>query len=382
MPALRLLVLAAVLAVPHAAFAAIVVDGQLDPDYGPPTIVQTLQTGLASGGQIPGDNTLGDLNFASGSELDAAYALAYDGILHLFLPGNLALRTTMQGNETRGHVLDLFFDTAPGGQNQLISIETGNPMNGMTLETGFEADYWLEFMGEGDPTTWQARRGVLESPNGGTVVNLGFGTAGGPGTLVGGTNPFGIKVTIDNRNTAGVTFGCDASSGAGATRGIEWEIPLAAIGSPQGCFRMLALVRDGSNTTSQVSNSVLAPAPAGTCPPGPAQFVNFATIAGDQTFEVCATVTGVPAQGGLALAFAGANPARADRVRFRYSLPEASAGTLELFDVSGRLVRRLAVSGPGGVADLSQGTRLAPGLYWARLSSAGAKAVRGICITN
>ena len=63
------LILAALLA-PRIASAAIVVDGQLDAEYGSATIVQTLQTGLQSGGMIPGDNTLGDLNFASGSELD------------------------------------------------------------------------------------------------------------------------------------------------------------------------------------------------------------------------------------------------------------------------------------------------------------------------
>jgi len=366
------------------AHAAIVIDGQLEPDYGSPVVVQTLQTGLASGGTIPGDNTLADLNYASGSELDAAYALVTDGVLRLFLSGNLALRLNMQQNGTRGHILDVFVDSAPGGQNQLNGIGSGNPMNGMTFDAGFEPDFYFELYGDGNQsgTSWFAGRGVLESPGGGTFASLGVGTAGGPGTLLGGTNPFGVKATIDNRNVAGVTLGCDPSSGAGVTRGMEWEIPLTAIGSPAGCFRLSVIVRDGSNAA--VSNSMLAPAPAGTCPPGTAQFVNFASIAGSQSFELCPQVIGVPAPGagGLALAFAAANPARGDRLLFRYALPAGSAGTLTLHDLAGRVVRRATVAGPGGQVDLSQGNRLAPGLYWARLVQGGDKVVRGICIAQ
>jgi len=380
------LVVTIALAASPCAHAAIVIDGQLDPEYGTPTIVQTLQTGLSSGGTIPGDNTLADLNYASGSELDAAYALVTDGVLRLFLSGNLALRLNMQQNGTRPHILDVFVDSAPGGQNQLNGIGAGNPMNGMTFDAGFEPDYYFELFGDGSQffTTWIAGRGVLETPGGGTFASLGSGAAGGPGTLAGGTNPFGVKATIDNRNVAGVTLGCDASSGDGVTRGIEWEIPLTAIGSPSGCFRLSVIVRDGTNVSSPVSNSVLAPAPAGTCPPGPAQFVNFASIAGSQNFEVCPSLLGVPSPGAaaLALSFSAANPARGDRLLFRYALPEGSAGTLTLHDIAGRVVRRTTVAGPGGQVDLSQGGRLAPGLYWARLVQGGDKIVRGICIVE
>jgi hypothetical protein len=371
---------------PHVAAAAIVIDGQLDAEYGAATVVQTLQTGLSSGGQIPGDNTLGDLNLASGSELDAAHVLVTGGVMHLFLSGNLALRFNQQGNDTRGHTLDVFVDCAPGGQNQLQSIGMGNPLNGMTFDAGFEADYWFEFSGHGDQSgiDWGAGRGVIQSPNGGTFTLLGRGLAGGPGTLLGGTNPHGIKVTIDNRNVAGVSFGCDPSSGAGVTRGIEWEIPLTAIGSPEGCFRMTVIVRDGSNISSPMSNSVLAPAPAGTCPMGDPQFVNFASIAGDQTFEVCPSLIGVPTPDAraLRLALAGPNPGRGDRLFFRFELPDAGAGTLELFDVAGRVVRRQSIGEAEGVVDLSGSGRLAPGLYWARLAHAQGTLVRKICITE
>jgi hypothetical protein len=386
MPALRQLVpLLLLLAVTPAAHAAIVIDGQLDGDYGAPIVVQTVQTDLVSGGLIPGDNTLADLNFASGSELDAAYAIVSDGVLHLFLAGNLALRLTMQQNDTHGHILDVFVDCAPGGENMLSGLGTGNPLNGMTFDAGFAADYWFELRGEGNQFAidWRAGEGVIDGSGSGTFTDLGFGMAGGPGTLAGGTNPNGVQVTIDNRNIAGVTLGCNGSSGAGVTRGIEWAIPLAAIGSPAGCFRMTAIVRDGNAAMSPISNSVLAPVPVGTCPLGAAQFVDFATIPGDQTFQVCTGPLDVPAQvPGLALAFAGPNPARGDRVAFRFTLPDGGAGTLELFDVSGRIVRRATVTGASGTVELARGRTLAPGLYWARLTHAGARVVRRICLAE
>ncbi|MEO6463888.1 MAG: T9SS type A sorting domain-containing protein [Candidatus Eisenbacteria bacterium] len=365
------------------ASAAIAIDGQLDPDYPAAIVVQITQTGLSGGGQIPGDNNLGDLNYASGSELDAAHAVVEGGVLRLFLPGNLALRLVVNQNRTTGHVLDVFFDTAPGGQAQLTSIGSGNPLNGLTFDPAFTADYWFEFLGDGNQfsTEWHAGRGELFTPNGGTFAGLGFSAAGGPGTLVGGTNPFGVKVTIDNRNIGGVTFGCNAASGAGVTRGIEWEIPLAAIGNPQGCFRLAVIVRDNS-AGSNVSNQVLGPVPPGTCPLGSAQFVNFASVAGEQFFTVCGAPVGVPGRGpaaALSLALAGAHPARGDRLVFTFALPDARPGTLDLFDVAGRVVRSHRVEGAGTI-DLAQGRRLRPGLYWARVAHGGSSLVRRVIV--
>ena len=78
---------------------AYTIDGQLDPEYGAPTLVQTLQTELNQG-QITGDNNLGNLVFANGSELDAAWASISGDTLHLFVGGNLALVLNQQGNGT------------------------------------------------------------------------------------------------------------------------------------------------------------------------------------------------------------------------------------------------------------------------------------------
>ncbi len=382
--------IAASLFVPARAALAVTIDGQLDAEYGSALVTQTTQTGLNSG-QITGDSNVGDLNFANGSELDAAHALVTGGALDLFLAGNLALVLNVNQNRTIGHVLDLFVDSGPGGQNTLGGLGAGHPLNGLTFDAGFEADHWFEFRGDGNQFSveWWVGSAVLSSGGGATITNLGRGSAGGPGTLTGGTNPLGIRATIDNRNSAGVTLGCAASSGAGVTRGIEWNIPLAAIGNPEGCFRIAVIVRDGSPTQAPVSNQVLAPVPPGTCPLGHASTVNFANIPGDQFLAVCPGATDVaPASPtGLNLSLAGPNPGRGDRVPFAFALPDTRPAALHLFDCTGRVVRARAVdaeagAGVSGTLDLSEGRSLPPGLYWARLSHGGSSVVRRFCVVK
>ena len=60
----------ALLATPLPA-AAITLDGQLDPDYGAPVIVQTIATNQ-------GDNARGLLTWSDGSELDALHLATMD----------------------------------------------------------------------------------------------------------------------------------------------------------------------------------------------------------------------------------------------------------------------------------------------------------------
>ncbi len=375
---------AMLLIVPSA--AAVSIDGQLGADYGTALVTQTTQTGL-NGGQIIGDNNQGDLNFANGSELDLGYAFILDGVLYLFLAGNVAMELNANQNGTVGHMLDIFVDSAEGGLNNLTGLGAGNPLNGLTFDAGFAADYWLEFYGDAggshSPPFWTAGYAAL-SMSGGTLVNLGSGPAGGPGTLSGGSNPHGILVTIDNRNVAGVTFGCAAASGAGVTTGIEWAVPLAAIGNPAGCFRLTVIIR--ALFSSPVSNQVLAPVPPGTCPLGSASSVNFASIAGDQFFTVCPATTGVPGATGAKFALLGTvpNPSRGDRVLVAYELPDSRPATLQLIDCTGRVVRQAIVGAPGGSGsiELSQGRPVAPGVYWLRLSQGRSSVARRLCVVR
>ncbi|GAB4386641.1 MAG: hypothetical protein Kow0022_16230 [Phycisphaerales bacterium] len=83
-----------------------------------------------------------DANWAYGSELDnvRAYVDDVNGKLYIFIGGNL---------EVNYNKLNLFLDTAAGGQNQLrndnvdISFNGLNRMADCIFDSGFTANYWL-----------------------------------------------------------------------------------------------------------------------------------------------------------------------------------------------------------------------------------------------
>lgn len=280
--------LAASLILSARAASAVTVDGRLEPDYGPALSTQTTQTNN-------GDSPFAQVTTAAGSELDQAYGFISGGVLYLFLSGNLMYEP---GAELLGHWLptDIFIDSTPGGQNRLRSdnptIEFSydlNQMAGLTFDAGFEADYWLSC-----GTTYffpllRAYYATLPAGGGAAGYYLGYAPAGGQGTLSGGTNPDGIEATVDDSNRGGVTAGCAAAAGAGVTTGIEWAIPLSAIGNPAGCIKVSAFVSGQVHST--IANQVLGPVPPGTCNLGASSTVNFASIAGDQFFTVCPPAT-------------------------------------------------------------------------------------------
>jgi len=265
---------------------AVVVDGHLDASY----VLMSTQTTQTS---AP-DDQQGAAGFGTGSELDAAYASIDGGVLYLFFAGNL--KDTYCGNEacTDSDILEVFLDTQPGGQNPLLgATPSGFSFAGLTFDAGFSPDYTLEYFDGGQLSNTFTRvgfYGTLPSGGGGTDYGLGQGlNAGAPGTLSGGTNPFGIEATVDNSNIAGVTAGCAAATGAGVTTGVELAIPLAAIGNPTNCIGVCAFVY--AFRSFVVTNQVLGPVPPGTCALGPPSSVNLAAIPGSQAFTVCLGAT-------------------------------------------------------------------------------------------
>ena len=278
---------------PHAN-AAIVVDGRLDPDYGVSLATQATQTQAR-------DDTYGLIDGSNGSELDAAHGFVADGVLHLFLAGNLMTNWCGVDLCSITDDLTILFDTKPGGQNP---IRTDNPsipgtpammfLSGMALDTDFVPDYWIDCRGNGYPISpyyLSVAYAELPAGGGGAAYMVGNAAAGGPGTLSGGSNPYGLMASIDNRNAAGVTYGCAASSGTGVMTGIELAIPLAALGNPAGCIKVSAFVFLGS----RVTNQVLGPVPPGTCNFGNANTVDFSAVSGNQYFSVCPPATPVHA---------------------------------------------------------------------------------------
>jgi hypothetical protein len=246
------------------ALPTLAVEGIADEKYGGALALQSVQTSF-------GDSTLGQVAFANGSELDAGYGVVVGEKLYLLLAGNL---------ETNFNKLEIFLDTRSGGQTRLRgdnpSVDgnglnrmgaDGANTNGLRFDTGFEADYWLgATVGDasGNYSFYLNYAELLTGSGNTNGYYLGATSAGSDGTLSYGYNPFGIKGTIDNRNTNGVTGGTNTSSwgllyvdssGEGVATGVELAIPLAAIGNPTGVIKVCAFINAPSH--DYLSNQAL-----------------------------------------------------------------------------------------------------------------------------
>jgi hypothetical protein len=268
-----------------------VMDGTVDAVYGAPIVVQNTQTQF-------GDSNLGLMDWANGSELNAAYAFRTATHLYLFFAGNV---------ETNHNKLTFLIDSKPGGQNRMlggqpnVDFDAINRIaeypigagNGMTFDPGFEADYWFSYTSgphEGAFSYWFNYAEV-----GGTVGYwVGRGTtAGVPNIIYEFDN--GWVVAVNNSNVLGVTGGIGLETPTtGLTTGVEHRIPLNLLGNPTGDIKVVAFINGTGNDF--VSNQILGGIGGG---PnfGEPRAVNFATIPGQQYFVVpaapVATVNGI-----------------------------------------------------------------------------------------
>ncbi len=339
-PTMRLAFAALATLLSAAPAAAVVVDGKLDPEYGFPRVVQT--TATARDHSI---NASDSIATAFGSELDAAYALVAGGTLYVFLPGNLM---SWLGETPHQDALHVFIDDEPGGQNLLRSDNadvgffggsTLNALAGLTFDTEFSPDYWFACTVDESAPPVRAAYARLLDGGGGEGYILGSAAAGGPGVLSGGTNPYGVQVTVDDSNTGGVMGGCGPSSGAGATQGIEWAIPLGAIGQPAGAIKVCCIVGDAY--TNLLSNQVLGPVPPDSCGSWNPASWNLASIPGDQYFTVGSTsaVSSGPTDV-LGLSLPQPNPFVA-RTLVRLTLAHEAPVAVTVHDLAGRRVAGL-----------------------------------------
>jgi len=285
--ALNVLTMLALFAAPARAQLA---TGNWTPAYGPPLVVQTTQSTIKyCCGQLYGSNS---------GELDAAYGYVDGGALHLLLTGNMPLAWNLEGIEA-WEPIDIFLDTRPGGQNQLLPNNPVvqpywydlTPLTGLRFDAGLEPDWWFEVGGSGFyfPVVATAMA-ELPTAGGGAGTYLGTILSGASQPLAGGTNPFGVSMALNDSNTVGVTRGCGPWSGEEIHSGIELIIPLAAIGNPEGCVRVCAFLAQYNNQ-SGLHNQVLGPLPPGTCDLGPSGSVDFGAIPGAQWFSVCPSST-------------------------------------------------------------------------------------------
>jgi hypothetical protein len=366
--------LSSIVSLPIAA-ATPVVDGQLDAAYGPALVTQTTQTTTK--------NTLGTPGGANGLELDQGYGLISNHVLYLMLTGNMYLQPNLGDPGTFSSPIHLFFDTRAGGQDTLRrdndTLSTGFfPLllsaSGLKFDHDFAPDFWLGCDGAGGPDFGGPYRllcffAELPTNAGANVTYLGWAKVPGPDTLEssGGSNPYGIAVSLDNSNTAGVTQGCGASSGAGVTTGFECAIPLAAIGDPTGPIKVCAFY--GSPSFSY-SNQVLGPLPPGTCALGGLSAVDFSAIPGDQYFLVPAATDAVAPEATREISLASRS-SPGTRLVATVALPRAGPARLDVIDSSGRRVLARDLDGAMGgphTLELARPGALAPGIYFLRLT--------------
>jgi len=219
------------------------VNGSYVPSYGAPLAVQANPTQF-------GDANLGQIDYANGSELDAAYASSTGSAANILFTGNV---------ESNFNKLVVFIDNGSGlGQNQ-ITGGTGLPGNytGMKFDAGFNATHWFVLNGGGGPYGFYVDGGDLLANTGGYV---GGNNGQSGGTLSGGTNPFNILAAINNSNIAGVTSG-SAAGALSATTGVEMSIPLAALGIGTANFKVTAFINGSGHDFA--SNQWLGSLPAG-----------------------------------------------------------------------------------------------------------------------
>ncbi len=252
------------------------IDGVRDAMYGSPLHVQTTQTHF-------GDNTLTNGVAADGSELNSLSARIVDDVLYLHFAGNL---------ESNTNSLEIFFDTAPGGQNTLrndgaepglVRMGSDGTLPGLTFDADFSPDHYISITSFSSAMTVSFAE--LPAAGGGFGWFAGVASSGGQGQLVSAQLPSNIRVAYNNSNTAGVSAGtgpADTAAAAAVATGIELAVPLSALhlNTVPDTIKITAFVNGQQHDF--VSNQVIGSVPPGTANPGEPRMVNFASIAGDQ----------------------------------------------------------------------------------------------------
>ena len=284
------LIAVAALGLAAAGAHAQVVDGTVDASYGAAKFVQNTATGF-------GDNNNADALAANGSEIDNVFAYVAGGNLNVFVGGNV---------QTNFNKVQLLIDSQAGGQTTLDASGTTNngqfnALTGLTLDTGFTADYFLNFNGgtanAGDAQPSFFLDYVVIGGDGQFVGGSGIGS----GTINGTGDFAGLNVAINNSNIAGVT-GADATGGGAVTTGIEFQIPLSLLGNPTGDINVAGFIN--GDTSTFLSNQVIGGLGAGAANLGGPNTVNFQNVAGNQFVTVAVpepASLGLLGLGGLAL---------------------------------------------------------------------------------
>ncbi|MFK7760154.1 MAG: GC-type dockerin domain-anchored protein [Phycisphaerales bacterium] len=283
-----------------------------------------------------------DANWAYGSELNnvRTFIDVPNNSLYVFIAGNM---------ENNFNKLNLFFDVQAGGQNVLldtnvdISFNGLNGMSGITFDSGFEPDYWINVNngvdgGSGDLNNFAdaatlRTNGVNIDPDFGVITDYGsfFGGEvdatpvidfsgprvdiqdGAAASLFSNyaprllaVDPFNpidglIQISIDNSNVDGVTGdAADSAAASAVNTGIELRLDLDEIGwdGSQDILMGGWISNDGF---SFISNQVLGGIPDGSGNVGERDSdgdgtndLDYNTIAGNQFINLSNPDVGTP----------------------------------------------------------------------------------------
>jgi hypothetical protein len=322
-------------------WAAPIVDGTLDAEYGPAIVAQLVQTNFGDA------NPPGNLG---GSELDAAYARVRNGRLYLMLTGN---------HEPNFNKLDIFIDSKSGGENTLTNTPEydfdppppgaggGNwiskNLDGMTFDAAFTADYHM-FSRWGSGTS-PYEVDFVDRAGGGNAMVPGASAAGAAavGLVSTGAIPAGdigpnasgsslsqpLLFAINDNNAAGVSGGSGPANILAAlavTTGMEFSIPLRDLDvGAGGTIRIAAMINNGDHNylSNQILGSLIPPK---------------GNLGGDGNGGFIGTLSGINFN-----ELTNLDPAVAGNQYFTIQVPEPSTmalAGLALIGFAGRLRRR------------------------------------------
>jgi hypothetical protein len=306
MMAFRRVTLALLAGLSTGASGAIVVDGSRVGDeayYGAALSVQNTNTHF-------GNAVNGDARFANGgSEIDQVFATVMNGRLFVLVAGNLESnfnKLEVFIDSVPGGVNQLSGTNLPARVDPYccgLSPPSGalQRLNGLRFDSGFEADHYLTFSNGvhlfGNPgfSTWTLSAYYADLTNGaaGDKSEVGFqyralgiepgleqgepidranngctgpedrncsppehefaepiDTVNDPANSRGHRdflNDVGLRMAINNGNTAGVNAGTGAATGnpQAVMTGIEFSVPLSTLGYPVGDLKITAFINSG-----------------------------------------------------------------------------------------------------------------------------------------
>lgn len=208
--------------------AAVIVDGQLDPVYGLPRVVQ-INTTNASGQLDPGAGN-GGLTPATSGGVYTQFTAAYGVIdvpnnkFNLFFAGSIFLNNTM---------LNLAIDANPSTGVSKLNESTvpslPGDMNKVSFDAGFapETMFSLEFEGGRVPTYRNLLTGAFDQYGGYSVDEDPIVTPGVPAVRTGAAGTPTLVMSGDNSAGASIIQPADFTS---ITTGLEFAFDLDEIG--------------------------------------------------------------------------------------------------------------------------------------------------------